>query len=296
MNVADIRLIDTHTHFDAPEFDEDRIMLANQAYQVGVRHLLLVGVLERYFCRMHACKNQLAIPETYLAAAHTKADAIEQAKLTSNAVGDLAPRQLVAHQQILPVPKAHLAFGLHPLYIEQHTQNHLLNLEQWITKSKPVAIGEIGLDTYTATLRQPDIFAKQQDFFVKQLEIATKHRLPALLHIRKSHAEAIRLLKAERFFQRGIAHSFSGGIQEAKALIDLGFKIGITGQVTNPNAKKLRHTLITLVQTLGVAHLVIETDCPDMTPLACQKNHGRRNVPSNLIVVLDALAGRGGGR
>ena len=68
----------------------------------------------------------------------------------------------------------------------------------------------------------------------------------------------------------------------------MGFKIGVTGQITNPNAKKLH----SVVKEIGLEHLVLETDCPDMTPLCCQASHERRtrNTPVNLPYVLDGLA------
>jgi TatD DNase family protein len=109
-----------------------------------------------------------------------------------------------------------------------------------------------------------------------------------LLHIRKSHAETLAILKQQQFSLGGIAHAFSGGIEEAKAFIQLGFKIGVTGQITNPNAKKLHR----VVQAIGAEHLVLETDCPDMTPLCCQSSteYRTRNTPVNLPYVLDGLA------
>jgi len=109
-----------------------------------------------------------------------------------------------------------------------------------------------------------------------------------LLHIRKSHAETLKILKAQQFSLGGIAHAFSGGVEEAKAFIKLGFKIGVTGQITNPNARKLH----TVVQAVGAEHLVLETDCPDMPPLCCQHGSGQRtrNTPVNLPYVLQGLA------
>ncbi len=96
------------------------------------------------------------------------------------------------------------------------------------------------------------------------------------------------MLKQHQFQNGGIAHAFSGGVEEAKALIKLGFKIGVTGQITQPNAKKLH----AVVQAVGAEHLVLETDCPDMTPLCCQTSteHRTRNTPVNLPYVLAGLA------
>jgi TatD DNase family protein len=70
--------------------------------------------------------------------------------------------------------------------------------------------------------------------------------------------------------------------------VKLGFKIGVTGQITNPNTKKLHQ----VVQAIGAENLVIETDCPDMTPLCCQTSteHRTRNTPVNLPYVLEGLA------
>ncbi|ELA09614.1 TatD-related deoxyribonuclease [Moraxella macacae 0408225] len=251
-----LMLIDTHTHFDLPEFDIDRITQAKLAFDNGVKHLVLIGFLAKYFQQMVACQTQM--------------------------------RDFIQQNQPSPIP--HLAFGLHPFYITQHHDNDLLILEQFIKQYQSVAIGEIGLDTFTDEMKQTQNYAKQQDFFIKQLSLATQYQLPVLLHIRKAHAAAIRILKQQKFCQGGIAHSFSGGIQEAKTFVNLGFKIGITGQITNPNAKKLRTTVVELVKTVGLDSLVIETDCPDFTPICCHQSHKRRNTPANLVFVLDELS------
>ena len=195
------------------------------------------------------------------------------------------------HQQLQHwdnVPQSYLAPGLHPFYIEQHQQAHLQRLEQVLKQHDCVAVGEIGLDTFLKQHKRPDSFAKQQHYFNAQLELATHYQKPVLLHIRKAHAEALAILKAQKFKLGGIAHAFSGGVEEAKALVKLGFKIGVTGQITNPNAKKLHQ----VVQAIGAEHLVIETDCPDMTPLCCQTSteHRTRNTPVNLPYILDSLA------
>ena len=244
------QLFDTHTHFDVADFDHDRQHLAVQAKQVGVEALVLIGFIESRFDELIQTHQQLQDWEN--------------------------------------VPQSYLAPGLHPFYIEQHQQAHLQRLEQVLKQHDCVAIGEIGLDTFLKQHKRPDAFAKQQHYFNAQLELATHYQKPVLLHIRKAHAEALAILKAQKFKLGGIAHAFSGGVEEAKALVKLGFKIGVTGQITNPNAKKLHQ----VVQAIGAERLVIETDCPDMTPLCCQTSteHRTRNTPVNLPYVLDSLA------
>ena len=245
-----MQLFDTHTHFDVADFDLDRQHLAEQAKRVGVDALVLIGFVESRFDDLIQTHQQLQYWEN--------------------------------------VPSSYLAPGLHPFYIEQHQPEHLQRLEQVLEQHDCVAIGEIGLDTFLKQHKQPEMFAKQQYYFIEQLVLATQYQKPVLLHIRKAHAETLAILKAQKFKLGGIAHAFSGGVEEAKALVKLGFKIGVTGQITNPNAKKLHQ----VVQAIGAEHLVIETDCPDMTPLCCQTSteHRTRNTPVNLPYVLEGLS------
>ena len=132
-------LIDTHTHFDAPVFDMDRDEQLQRAYQQGVRHLVLVGYLQRHFERMYDTERFINKQYPSLAA---QSDAQKKSYLT-----------------------AHIALGLHPFYIEQHTEAHLESMAQMLDKKRPLAIGEIGLDTFTEEMKQPEMFAKQQYFF-----------------------------------------------------------------------------------------------------------------------------------
>ncbi|GAA5558293.1 putative metal-dependent hydrolase YjjV [Acinetobacter schindleri] len=245
-----LKLFDTHTHFDVPDFDYDREQLAYAAKKAGVEGLILIGFLQQRF-----------------------QDLIQ----TQHFLNDLADAS-----------RSYLAPGLHPFYIEQHQQDHLQDLEQILQTEDCIAIGEIGLDTFLKQHKQAEIFQKQKDFFAAQIELAQQYDKPILLHIRKSHAEVLKMLKEHQFQQGGIAHAFGGGIEEAKAFVKLGFKIGVTGQITNSNARKLHQ----VVQQMGPEHLVLETDCPDMTPLCCQHSTEQRtrNTPANLPYVLHGLA------
>ena len=243
-------LFDTHTHFDVPDFDPDRKVLAQQAKAVGVERLILIGFSESRFADLIRIQHEL--------------------------------------NQLQHAPISYLAPGLHPFYIEQHAPDHLERLEQILKQESCIAVGEIGLDTFLPQHKQPELYLKQKQYFTDQLNLATQYNKPVLLHIRKAHADVLQILKQQHFKLGGIAHAFSGGVEEAKAFIQLGFKLGITGQITNPNAKKLHR----VVAEVGLEHLVIETDCPDMTPLCCQQSteHRTRNTPVNLPYVLQGLA------
>lgn len=299
---AALPLIDTHTHFDAPVFDVDRAAQIEDACEQGVRHLMLVGYLREHFERLYDTKrlindnfrNNKNLQVVSTQAVTTKAD----------------------NQKDLSL-EAHIALGLHPFYIKQHTEAHLESMAKMLTEQRPLAIGEIGLDSFTDEMKQPHMLAKQEQFFKAQLDMAVTHQLPVMLHIRKAHAEALAILKAHDYDAHelgGIAHSFSGGEQEAKAFVKLGFKLGVTGQVTNPNAKKLRRAIQAAFDTYGLGCLVIETDCPDMTPIMCQHSDSNqltnsqsalgqspdnewgdapahnRNIPANLPWVLLSLS------
>ena len=245
-----LRLFDTHTHFDLADFDPDRDALAIAAKALGVERLVLIGFVQSRFASLLHTQQRL--------------------------------------NQLPYAPQSYLAPGLHPFYIEQHQCAHLSDLEALLRHQECVAIGEIGLDTFLKQHKAPEICQKQKDFFTTQIDLAQQYDKPILLHIRKSHADVLAILKYQHFKNGGIAHAFSGGVEEAKAFVKLGFKIGVTGQITNPNAKKLHQ----VVHAIGMENLVLETDCPDMTPLCCQASDGTktRNTPVNLPYVLDGLA------
>lgn len=251
-----IALIDTHSHFDVADYDDKRHAYNAAAYRQGVRHLLLVGVVAKYFAQMVAVQRQ-------------------------------------ANQALKDTPKHHVAFGLHPLYIQEQSWQDLQILECYVQNHRSIAIGEIGLDTFDKALKAADIYQKQQAFFIEQIKLAKHCDLPVVLHIRKAHGDVLGILKAQNYNplnQGGIAHSFSGGVNEALAFVKMGFKLGITGQITNPNAKKLRQSVKAVFDSYGASAFVIETDCPDMLPLPCQRDGKRLNEPANLIYVLDALS------
>lgn len=166
----------------------------------------------------------------------------------------------------------HAALGLHPLYIKDHTEKHLDDLENALALPPVQAVGEIGLDFY-----EPDaIRDKQELFFRAQLKMAIKRELPVILHVRKAHNEVLKHLKMLNFREGGIVHAFSGSLELAKDYISLGFKLGFGGTMTFPRSVKIRE----MVKLLPLSAIVLETDAPDMIPATSQSD---RNTPIHLI-------------
>jgi len=172
----------------------------------------------------------------------------------------------------------HPALGLHPIYLAQHRDRDLEDLEQRLAQERPVAVGEIGLD-YLARELDRDY---QQRLFEAQLRLARDAHLPVLLHVRKAHDQVLATLKRIRVVG-GIAHAFNGSLQQAERYIGLGFRLGFGGMLTYERSTRLR----ALARQLPLSALVLETDAPDMTVAAHQ---GERNSPEYLPDCLLALA------
>jgi TatD DNase family protein len=170
------------------------------------------------------------------------------------------------------------ALGLHPMFIEQHREEHLRTLEVLLARQRPLAIGEIGLDFFLKELDRE----RQTTLFERQLAIAKNAGLPVVLHVRKAHDQVLSLLRKHRI-RGGIAHAFNGSLQQAGQYLDLGFKLGFGGMLTYPRSRKLH----ALARALPVEALVLETDAPDMSVAAHQ---GERNSPAYLPDCLSALA------
>jgi TatD DNase family protein len=170
------------------------------------------------------------------------------------------------------------AYGLHPVYLEQHQPADLQALETWLEREAAVAVGEIGLDFSVDGLDH----RRQQVLFEKQLQLARAAGLPVLLHVRKAHDQVLATLKRIRVCG-GIAHAYNGSLQQAAQYRDLGFRFGFGGMLTYERSSKLR----ALARELPLEDLVLETDAPDMT---VAQHRGERNSPEYLPYCLAALA------
>ncbi|MDQ7074304.1 MAG: TatD family hydrolase [Gammaproteobacteria bacterium] len=170
------------------------------------------------------------------------------------------------------------AYGLHPMFIDQHKEAHLDQLQHWLAHEKPLAVGECGLDFFIKELDQ----TAQLHFFHQQLDLAVQFNLPVVIHARKSVDQVLRALR-QRPTLTGVCHCFSGSEQQAKQLIERGFKLGFGGPITYPRALKLRR----LVKLLPLEALLLESDAPDQPD---QIHWGERNEPAYLSQVVQTVA------
>ncbi|RXU69209.1 TatD family deoxyribonuclease [Pseudomonas protegens] len=234
-----MELIDSHTHLDFPDFDDDREALLADSRARGVSRMVVLGVYQANWQR----------------------------------VWDLVQKD----------PQLYAALGLHPVYLDAHQPADLRQLGDWLTRlaghPQLCAVGEIGLDYFLEQLDRE----RQQSLFEAQLQLAADFHLPALLHVRRSHAAVIATLKRFKLKRGGIIHAFAGSREEAREYLKLGFKLGLGGAATWPQALRLRK----VIAELPLDSVVLETDSPDMAPAMFP---GQRNSPQHLPAICAALA------
>jgi len=234
-----MRLIDTHTHLDFPDFDADGAELLARCRDLGVERLVVLGVRQDNWQRLW--------------------DLVQ---------GD---------------PGLYAAFGLHPAFLDSHRPEHMDALRDWLQRlaghPQLCAVGECGLDYFLEHLDR----TRQQTLFEAQLRLAVDFELPALLHVRRAHAATIATLKRFKLKRGGIIHAFAGSVEEAREYLKLGFKLGIGGAATWPQAVRLRK----VISQLPLEALVLETDAPDMAPVM---HPHQRNSPEYLPDICANLA------
>ena len=144
--------------------------------------------------------------------------------------------------------------------------------------SKIKAIGEIGLDYHYEDIPRE----LQKKAFIAQMELARELKMPVIVHERDAHQDGMDIVR--QFPEvTGVFHCYSGSAEMARQLVDLGWYIGFTGVLTFSNARKV----IEVAQAIPLERIVIETDCPYMSPVPFR---GKRNDPSRVCFVADKLA------
>lgn len=263
-----MQFTDSHCHLDFPEFSKDIAELLIQCQTQKIHRIIVPSVNPEHWHRV------LTIAE-------------------KNQSIDIACG-LGIHPWfvILQERQASCSKKIYDVTFQEQQLKHAVEINKQANNNqnsnKIIAIGECGIDVLKAkknalneqTLKEN--ITLQQDFFSMQLAIAQENNLPVIVHHSQSHALILPLLKRYKLNKSGVIHAFSGSYQQAKAYVDLGFKLGIGGTITYPRANKT----ITAVKQLPLSSLLLETDAPAMPLMGMQGTH---NSPLNLITVYKTL-------
>ena len=190
------------------------------------------------------------------------------------------------------------AVGLHPAQlkeqeIEDKTNGETIKFsvpaeefsreyyEALAKREKTVAIGEIGLDYY----RNAAAKELQKEVFWEQLKLANDLGKPVIIHCREAHEDLLSILQSaisdKQLAIKGVIHSFSGSLAQAKKYLDLGFSLGFNGIIT------FARDYDEIVKNIPFDRILIETDCPYLTPVPLR---GKKNEPSYVKYVAQKVA------
>ena len=174
--------------------------------------------------------------------------------------------------------------GVHPHHASELSAERTTELEVLARAAEVVAVGECGLDYF----RNFSPRTAQQQAFHGQLDLAARLGKPVFLHQREAHADFVAILREHAPRWRGVAHCFTGGVEELDCYLELGLAIGITGWLCDE--RRGTH-LAQLMRRIPAERLLLETDGPyllprDLTP----KPASRRNEPAYLPHIAAAVA------
>ncbi len=173
-------------------------------------------------------------------------------------------------------PNLFAIVGLHPSEVNKEEDIELTWLLKMLQESKVIGIGEIGLDFHW----DKDNKELQEEYFVKQIEIANQYHKPVSIHSRDACELTYQILKEHP--TKGIIHCYSYSLEMAYQFIQEGYYLGIGGVLTFKNTK-----LKKIVEKIDLTHLVTETDAPYLTPVPFR---GTLNKPEYISYVIQEIS------
>ena len=169
--------------------------------------------------------------------------------------------------------------GFHPNDLDTLTNLKELNIiKEFLKHDKVVAVGEIGLDYYWDKVDKE----KQKKFFIKQLEIALEENYPVIIHNREADDDIFKIVKEVSNNYTGVFHCYAGSIEMAIKLIEMGFYISFTGNITYKKNDRRE-----VIKELPIEKILLETDSPFLTPIPFR---GKRNDSGKLKYIANEIA------
>ncbi|MEZ5464615.1 MAG: TatD family hydrolase [Lysobacteraceae bacterium] len=172
----------------------------------------------------------------------------------------------------------HAAYGLHPVFLDDHVDSDIDALEQCLALGGAIAVGECGLDHFIPTLDR----GHQRRLFEAQLALARQFDLPVIVHARRAVEAVIASIRRVGNV-RGVVHSYGGSVEQARELHRLDFMIGIGGPYTWERAKRLHK----VAREVPIEQLLLETDAPDQSDEGWRE---KRNEPERLRKIAESVA------
>ncbi len=171
------------------------------------------------------------------------------------------------------------AVGIHPHDADAAAESDIEDIKKLYQHPKVVAIGEVGLDFYRNYSRQD----KQRKLFRMFLDWSFELGLPLIIHSRAAEDELLSIIKSKaRSGWKGVVHCFAGDEKTADTVLELGFLISFTGNITFKNFRSAP-----VVRHIPIEKFLLETDCPFMAP---EPHRGKRNEPAYIQYVAQKIA------
>jgi TatD DNase family protein len=173
-----------------------------------------------------------------------------------------------------------VSIGFHPMEADNVTEDDFIFIESNINSNRVVAIGEIGIDLYW----RQDNFDVQKQIFIKQIELAKKHKKTIVIHSRNSNEEVYDILNECNVGElKVVLHCYSGDYSFALKMMKFNVMFGVGGSITFKNSQKL----VNVIENIDLHYILLETDSPYLSP---EPFRGKRNKPSNVNIVASKIA------
>ncbi len=169
--------------------------------------------------------------------------------------------------------------GLHPHSAHETNDAEMNELAKFVARTRPAAIGEIGLDYYKSEADP----AVQKRVFARMLSIARQANLPVIVHSREAFADTLEVLRTEGKGMRGVMHCYSYDRESLGKLLDIGFIASFTANITYKSAANL----LDVACYVPIDQIMLETDSPYLAP---QSHRGKRNEPAFIVQTAEWLA------
>ncbi|KPL06489.1 hypothetical protein AMJ86_08350 [bacterium SM23_57] len=176
-------------------------------------------------------------------------------------------------------PKIFATAGFHPHNALEATADAMDQMEKLIQNPWVIAIGEVGLDYY----RDLSPRSRQQEVFREMIDVAKRTELPLVIHTRNAHRDTLSILDDMGMPERGgVFHCFSGDLSFANEVLQRGFHVSFTGNITFKNSQLPR-----IAKEIPIQKILLETDCPFLAPIP---HRGKRSEPVMVQAVAKTLA------